>query len=1105
MNRTLTVFAMAVMLMLCYAQARADDTEIFGGGYISVPPNVLIIFDTSGSMSESVTISGSAADFNPSTNYSGPYSHSYVYRETTTPGSFSQWQYIGSAGIVNSSEISCAAARDALNTYGVWQGQLNSTDPHACSTTATSRRYRTGNYMDYVAGGGTYSDTKINIAKRTLKGIVDTTTGVRFGLMVFNNNEGGRLMAPLASYDTAAQKTALKNTIDSFSPDGWTPLAETLSEAGRYFARQTSWFNSGVDYDDDYDPAIQWRCQKNNIIVMTDGESTQDRNSMLSSTVYLNGKTIGDVDGDFTATDPDKEMYYMSGSTKVYYGSYGSDYLDDVAKFLYDEDLLPATVYDSSGVSFNHEDFPVQNVKTFTIGFALDHNLLSRTADVNHGQGDYFTTTGSVSLSEAFERIISSILEQNAQFISPVVPVNRTNRTYADNGIYLGIFSSDSEQPGLWKGNLKKFGFNSAGQILDRHGDVATDSSGAIEPGAHSVWGTEVVGPEGMTVDIGGVGTILLNDDTRTFYTNTGTTRRAFSTSTVTAAELGLSTDAERDDLVNFVTAADIYDPQFTGTGSRAREWIMGDIIHSQPAVLYDTTNNRNIIFVGANDGFLHCFIDYDQGTSDSLTDDTVEEEWAFMPQDLLPNLKHLPTTGSTALITGDTDHDYFVDGSPVIYSVGSNRYVAFGLRRGSKDIASSTEVTNLYHILNVTNITSPTYSAGVSKSIFGAGSEQLGQSWGIPRFSKIRTSGNSTADVLLLTGGYDTNQDNADPGASDSKGRAVYAVNATTGAPVTTLQFYHNTGTNIDMRYSMVDLRTYDDDDDGYDDVIYSPSVGGDLFVFESKKHSDGTYDGVWSKRRMFSAQAQGGLTSKLRKFLYAPGIAQETWGDWVYIGSGNREEPSDTGVTNRFYAIKCRWTDTLNITDSNLMDITTDDLQGTESSPSTLTEDEKTALRNSITNSSYGWYFDLEHSGEKVVSTPLVYNEVVYFTTFTPSSSAAASGTDPCETGTGAGTARLYAVDYLSGEAVFEHFDGDAGAGGGSGDLTKEDRFTIIGTGIPSQPTLVVTEGGGDPCANMNCPNRGSFIQVGTSEGTVSMCTCERRSINYYYWMKQ
>jgi type IV pilus assembly protein PilY1 len=225
------------------------------------------------------------------------------------------------------------------------------------------------------------------------------------------------------------------------------------------------------------------------------------------------------------------------------------------------------------------------------------------------------------------------------------------------------------------------------------------------------------------------------------------------------------------------------------------------------------------------------------------------------------------------------------------------------------------------------------------------------------------------------------------------------------------------------------------------------------------------------------------------LRKFFYAPGIAQETWGDFVYIGSGDREDPPKTAVVDRFYAIRNTWSgardDDNPIKDTDLIDITADELQG-----NSLTNEQKAQLRQDLSISGYGWYINMENSGEKIVSTPLVYNKVIYFTTYSPAATAP-SAEDLCSTGTGSGTGRLYAINYLSGEAVYPGFYA-TGSTGGSGVAVKADRSTLLGSGIPSEPTLVITE-------------HGTFVIVGTEKGTTSFNTNDPRSMNRYFWLKQ
>jgi len=72
----LTVAILWVILAAA-ASLRADDTEIYGVvSNPSIPPNVLIIFDTSGSMA---TEDVPGDPYEPATTYSGSYATSAVY------------------------------------------------------------------------------------------------------------------------------------------------------------------------------------------------------------------------------------------------------------------------------------------------------------------------------------------------------------------------------------------------------------------------------------------------------------------------------------------------------------------------------------------------------------------------------------------------------------------------------------------------------------------------------------------------------------------------------------------------------------------------------------------------------------------------------------------------------------------------------------------------------------------------------------------------------------------------------------------------------------------------------------------------------------------
>ncbi|MBI5197832.1 MAG: hypothetical protein HZA19_04395 [Nitrospirae bacterium] len=113
-------------------------------------------------------------------------------------------------------------------------------------------------------------------------------------------------------------------------------------------------------------------------------------------------------------------------------------------------------------------------------------------------------------------------------------------------------------------------------------------------------------------------------------------------------------------------------------------------------------------------------------------------------------------------------------------------------------------------------------------------------------------------------------------------------------------------------------------------------------------------------------------------------------------------------------------------------------------------------------------GWYIKLDqNAGEKVVSPAAVFAKVAYFTTYSPDASISS---DPCQVNRG--TARAYAVNYLTGEAVFNYdLSNDADydnvtnlrSKGEDGEvLERGDRFQDIGSGLPSGVVIIINETG-------------------------------------------
>jgi len=178
-------------------------------------------------------------------------------------------------------------------------------------------------------------------------------------------------------------------------------------------------------------------------------------------------------------------------------------------------------------------------------------------------------------------------------------------------------------------------------------------------------------------------------------------------------------------------------------------------------------------------------------------------------------------------------------------------------------------------------------------------------------------------------------------------------------------------------------------------------------------------------------------------RKIFYPPDVTLEHDAgsyEMLFFGTGDREHPKGASIVDRLYALKDK--NPLNPLTENLVDGLVDVTQDLLQDP-TYTGD-KSAIRNSLRTGN-GWFILLVNSGEKSLSLPIVFNKNAYFATFSPTAEGA--GGDPCYVGEG--TARVYIVEYTTGNAVF-NLDLTNDLGGPV--ISKTDRSEVIGTGVPS-----------------------------------------------------
>jgi type IV pilus assembly protein PilY1 len=1065
--------------------SRADDTQIYAVSNTASKPNVLIIFDNNAGMGSTVSAGDS---YVPGTTYAGAYTSNVVYKLVTTNQVTS---YVSMN--LTLSQVTCTVAHDTLATYGTWTAPAGSglKNGGTCGNGGSNVVYL-GNLLNYNSSPGNGNgQTEVDAVKDVVTNVVGAAREtVNFGLMVFGSDiNGGRIMVPVEDLTSTTSQgvTNYNDFIAKLPPatpllvGNGRPLAEALYDAGVYYhGDYASNTLTITTQNGSYGSPVTASCQKNFVIIITNGDSDNDSSPKLT--------TIGDFDG--------------NGLEPGAYGT-GTHYLDDVAKYLYEQTLIASD----------------QHIITHTVlVFSPQKDLLEETADSNHGRGSYHLASDANSLSSALTDVITSIvLEADTSYVAPVVPVSPENRTYSGNYAYIGFFQP--QPTALWNGNLKKYGIyqgqlvgnQDASHICDPSTGTncvaATDSSGKFDGSVYSYWTT--LGPDGGFVVEGGTGEVLesmtlsptanydmSNSNVRKIYTYFGTNSQLNNTvnqfvtvnPSVTPSALGLASSdtTGRDKLVKFIHGMDAYDqynatsdpPGIPGT-TDTRPWILGDVLHSGPVVVsYDNGlmsghTARSAIYVGANDGMLHAF-----------DDATGKELWAYIPNDLLTLLHTL----------SGTSHHYFVDGSPKVYLLDNNGngviegtdsngqhdkvIIIFGERRGG--------VT--YHALDVTDPDDPRFLWDITRG--DSNLTELGQTWSSPEITKIAitVSGSTVVkNVFFVGGGYDPTGEDVSPAVADVEGRAIYAIDVETGNRV----WSYSVSDNAAMTAAFPsDVTLIDDNRDGFADRLYIGDVKGRMWRFDISSLDVSE----WSGEILFSSNP-GADASGDRKILYPPDVTREADYYYLFFGTGDRAHPLETSTVDRIYAVKDDGVST-SLIESDLVDVTADALQLDATDSATIS----TILANLESHS--GWYIRLDqNAGEKVVAQAVVFNKVVSIPTFTPQPVA---DRDPCVPNPGTG--RVYEVNYLTGEAVFNYdttndsqsTSNNTRASGGDGSfvLRRSDRVKTVGLGIPSQVVIIIPQGGTGACDVMALAGIGGGVA-----GVEANCGGTTRRI---YWQE-
>ncbi|OUM05363.1 pilus assembly protein [Pseudomonas syringae] len=938
----------------------------------AVPPNLMLLVDNSGSMYNIIWASG----FNPTIKQSdiSYYSTQCISGFITVPCPFLSTisgDDALSLGDINGVSIFNFALLCPSGGRPVFRNNIRYClalpDPAGGGLT----RY-TANYLSYLidlvqpnsSGVRNYlngvipNDYRMKVAKSVATNLVTNNSSLRIGLATFNdpNNfdsgPGGKIarivtdLAPVArtTYqpNEVTQDQATKNSdnlklaIANLTPSANTPLAETYYEITRYFRGMSPFYQSGSNYVS----PIQYRCQKNYGVVITDGLPTYDRTFPTNDPDDVLDTTRSLPNWDLNAANDGDNL---SGD-----GEGDTLYLDDLAKFAYDIDLRRDAVTsggDLTGKSWDTAGFAKQNLSTYTIGFTASNQMLNDAANDTHGHGKYFQANDSSGLSSALDLALSDIY---AKVGSGAGGAANSSTLQTGTQFYQTLYD-----PSDWHGTIRAFN-------LDQ-------TTGALSA---PVWTTDTAIVTGSTPPV------FESWSTLSTPTKIPLEYASFSPAQQAALNATLPTNVTGEELIAWSKGT-------ANAKLRTRTRLLGDIVNSSlgaalPSqktasdLIGDTTYTTYLatkaakmnysILANANDGFFNVI---------SPTDGS--RRYAYMPSTALTSLATIASTSY-----GSGVHKFTVDGQISVFDTQLSsgtawRTVAYGgTGAGGKAFfaiklfeGTSNTVSALWEVK------APDTSDANNKF------NNLGYTYAKPDVARMADG----TGIMVVGNGY-----------GSFTGRAsLYVLNANTGAFITEIQT-PVLNSETDNGLSSVKLRV-----NAQNVVVaaYAGDLKGRLWKFDMSGAAASSWKVAFGGAPLFTAPRGAAQPITVQPFV----LDHPLNGKIVYFGTGKFIEVADKQTTalQDFYAIWDADAGTGSTVEANLQ------AQAVNGSVISNGTTYFTSTTNDVDWSvKKGWYMPLSavapYLGERIIYPAQTSRGRIIFST------ASVNSADPCEsTGTG------------------------------------------------------------------------------------------------------
>ena len=844
------------------------------------------------------------------------------------------------------------------------------------------------------------SETRLQLVKRAAIDTIKDTSGINLALMRYNPQRtyfesgqdkeyrGGFLSTAMLNIDEDGVRQKMYDVINAYPASGGTPMTESVHEALSFLRGDTinygrtrtssknSWtylVPSDTRDGEKYITPIKDQCQKNHVVLFTDGDSSVDGESNAQIRTWISS---------ISATDRPKDLSTTCTSNAGGNTTITNSCIEELAYYMYNTD---------------HSSLEgTQRVYFHAVGGFISGNsqqFLDNAA--RHGGGISANASTYSELKEALTKIFDDISKSAGTFAAPAVAVNAFNSLEQLDQLYYSVFKPH-EAVG-WSGNVKRFRMRSDGVIVDVNGNPAIDNTtGFFAKNAQSFWTQNADAPDGDNVVKGGMASRL--STTRKVYTNIVSNTLTDSKNLVHETNTSLTrthfnstlTGSEYTKLVQWTRGLDV---KGSSASNARRE--MEDPLHSRPVLVnYGHITDENgkkipdsTLFIGTNAGYLHAF---------DTNLNAPAERFSFIPKELLPIAHNYYQGGGTK--------KYGLDGAISLWHQDKNRnqivdnaekaYLYVGMRRGGRT----------YYAMDISNRDKPALKWQITGGVT-PGFDKLGQTWS--RMSPVDVIWQGRArKVLIFAGGYDPLEDDYETRTAHSMGNAIYMVDAETGALLWRASNESNANLRLTAMTSSIasNVVTVDDNSDGYVDLLYAADVGGRIWRidFDKTKLTADNY-------------ARGGLIADLgadsskannTRFYTTPDVVYSEYGTvWqtdvktgktielkgqgryqISIGSGYRAHPLNNLAADNFYVVN---------------DYAVD---GAPSSYPAITKanlaDYSRFASESNTKKNNGFFYKLPNTGEKVLSNSVTLKDTIYFTTYRPVDAASRSG---CEADTG------------------------------------------------------------------------------------------------------